>query len=164
MRKSVFLIFIIIFGLNLAFGEVIILKDDSVIKGKIIKLDEDNITVIGSLGEVVIERDNIKRQYASEEEYLTDLKEKERIRDEVFKEMSEKERLKLEESLRLEKERSEALLKEKAEKERIEKEKSEKVDKKDETVKEEKKIEEKKADEKKESIFLKNLCSAVERL
>ncbi len=61
----------LIFGINLIFAEVIILKDDSVIKGKITKLDEDIITVIGSFGEMVIERDNVKKQYANEEEYST---------------------------------------------------------------------------------------------
>ena len=71
MKKGFLVLIMVLSVTAFAFAEVIILKDDSVIKGKIIKLDEDIITVIGSFGEMVIERDNVKKQYANEEEYST---------------------------------------------------------------------------------------------
>lgn len=76
MKKGFLVLIMVLSVTAFAFAEVIILKDDSVIKGKIIKLDEDIITVIGSFGEMVIERDNIKKMYSSDKEYNEELEEK----------------------------------------------------------------------------------------
>lgn len=134
MRKVFFVLFMFVFGINLIFGEVIILNDDSVIKGKITKLDEDNIVFLGEFGEMIVERSKIKQMFGTEAEYNSFVKERERLKEEMLKRDAEFEKKQLEETLRLEKERSEALLREKAEKEKVEKEKSEK---KEETKKEE---------------------------
>lgn len=69
VRRNIVSLILLCVALNFLFSEVIVLKDESIIKGKIIKLDEDNITVIGSFGEMVIERDNIKMQYQNETQY-----------------------------------------------------------------------------------------------
>ncbi|HNZ27918.1 MAG TPA: hypothetical protein PKK13_11905 [Spirochaetota bacterium] len=73
MKKILIAIFILLLNAFVIFPEVIILKDGSIIKGKIIKLDEDNITVLGSYEEIIIERNNIKKQYQSEAEYKKEL-------------------------------------------------------------------------------------------
>lgn len=50
-------------------NEVLILKDGKIINGKIIKMDEDTMTVYSKDGEYIIDKEDIKIIYFNEEEY-----------------------------------------------------------------------------------------------
>ncbi|OHD08792.1 MAG: hypothetical protein A2086_03145 [Spirochaetes bacterium GWD1_27_9] len=70
MAKKMFILlfFIQLFSLQL-FSEVLLITDGSVIKGKIVKMDEDNFVVLSSYGEIVVERKKVKQFFQTDEEY-----------------------------------------------------------------------------------------------
>ncbi|HBI36183.1 MAG: hypothetical protein A2355_16885 [Spirochaetes bacterium RIFOXYB1_FULL_32_8] len=74
MRKFMLIIYVLM-TVNLFFGEVLLLKDGSIIKGKIIKMDEDNLVVLSAYGEMLIERSKIKKTYFADSEYEKELAE-----------------------------------------------------------------------------------------
>ncbi len=67
-RKIFIIIFLFLIGMFI-FSEVIVMKDKRVINGKIIKMNEDTVTVITKKEEIVIDRENIRMIYNSEKEY-----------------------------------------------------------------------------------------------
>ena len=68
MRKSNLLI-IIIFLIIILTNEVLILKNGEKLIGKIIKMDEDTMTVYTKEGEFIIDRDDILEFYKDEKAY-----------------------------------------------------------------------------------------------
>lgn len=73
MKKILFLLFALS-QISFLFSEVLLLNDGSILKGKQIKMDEDTMTLLGEFGEVVIERNKIKKTYNSENDYNEDNK------------------------------------------------------------------------------------------
>ncbi len=88
------------------YSEVIILNSGSVISGKIIKMDEDTMTILSDFGEFVVDRDQIKKFFYTQEEYDADKRkeldaEKTKVEvvkkdEELKKKAEEEERLKAE--------------------------------------------------------------------
>ncbi len=77
-KKIIFLIIAMLLSINMIFGEVLLLKDGSVIKGKIIKMDEDNLVVLSEYGEMIIDRTKINNTFFDESEYYESIKKKNR--------------------------------------------------------------------------------------
>lgn len=73
MRKSL-VVFFLFFISALLFSEVIILEKGEKIVGKIIKMDEDTITVLTQKEEMVFDRDKIKSIFRTEDDYNDSLK------------------------------------------------------------------------------------------
>ena len=72
MKKSLFkffLVFTFVFLSDLLFSEVLLLRDGSLLKGKIIKMNEDSFTVLTNFGEMVIDRVTVQQMFSSEEDY-----------------------------------------------------------------------------------------------
>ena len=69
MKKLIVTLILFLIIISQLFSEILILKNGKEIKGKIIKMDEDTITVITKKEEIVIERDNIKITFFDENEY-----------------------------------------------------------------------------------------------
>jgi hypothetical protein len=70
MEKKIFcLLFMLLFSTAFIFSEVVILKDESILKCKINKIDDAGLVVTASFGEVVIKRENIKKIYFDDVAY-----------------------------------------------------------------------------------------------
>ena len=72
--KQIFYIFFLFIIVTLILSEVIVMKNNNVINGKVIKMDEDTITVITKTKEIVIDKDDVIKIYYSEKEYEEDRK------------------------------------------------------------------------------------------
>ena len=72
MKRKIF-IFCLVFLFSVAtfflFSEVLVLKNGDVIRGKLIKMDEDTMTIVSEKGEFIIDRDEINYIYEGEEFY-----------------------------------------------------------------------------------------------
>ncbi len=73
MNKMVLLL-VFIFTAFLSNAEVLELKNGSIINGKIIKMDEDTMTIISDIGEIVIDRENILTIYQNMDQYNSEKK------------------------------------------------------------------------------------------
>ena len=72
MERNSFLFCITILFLFLVlylFPEVLVLKNGDVIRGRLIKMDEDTMTILAKYGEFVIDRDDIEQIYTDEASY-----------------------------------------------------------------------------------------------
>jgi len=70
MRKNILsLLLLLLFVSYFAHGEVLVIDNGSILNGKIIKMDEDTMTILSEFGEMVIDRDKIKRIYQNMDEY-----------------------------------------------------------------------------------------------
>ena len=67
--KKLFLIILCVFILTILTNEVLILKDGKTLNGKIIKMDEDTMTVYSKDGEFIIDREDIIEFYIDEKTY-----------------------------------------------------------------------------------------------
>ncbi len=76
MKKTVFIFILLFIKIALIISEIIIMKNDRIINGKIIKMDEDTITVVTKTYEMVIDKDEIKNIYQNESDYQKSLKTK----------------------------------------------------------------------------------------
>ena len=71
MRKIILFLSIFVCGFALN-AEILTLSDGQVIRGKIIKMNEDSLTVITDFGEMYIDRSKINKTYFNENEYEED--------------------------------------------------------------------------------------------
>ena len=72
LKKLVYTV-TLLFCITTLFAEVVLLKDGSIIKGKIIKMNEDIITVLSNYGEMVIDRSQVVNTYFDEDAYYKSL-------------------------------------------------------------------------------------------
>lgn len=72
MKLKIFIFVLLLFIVTFIFSEVIIMKDDRVIDGKIIKMDEDTITVITKTKEIIIDKEDVLKIYYNERDYEED--------------------------------------------------------------------------------------------
>lgn len=69
MRRKIGLACVLLFMASLVFSEVLLLKDGTIIRGKIIKLDEDKVVILSTYGELLVDRDQIIKTYFNDAEY-----------------------------------------------------------------------------------------------
>ncbi len=83
MPQKIIGVFIFLFIIQSIFAEVLLLKDGTVVKGKIIKLDEDKVVILSNLDELIVERDQILKTYFSDAEYDLELTKMNQINEDV---------------------------------------------------------------------------------
>ena len=76
MKKNLFIFFLLPFFIAFIFSEVIVMKDNRAINGKIIKMDEDTMTVITKTKEIVIDKEDVVKIYYSAKDYEEEKKTK----------------------------------------------------------------------------------------
>jgi hypothetical protein len=69
MKKEILALMFLIFIVFFSFSEVIELNDGSVHKGKILSMNENNITIKTDYGSLVIDRNKIKKIYYTDSDY-----------------------------------------------------------------------------------------------
>jgi len=74
MKKAIILLFLTV--PFFIFSEVILVKDGSLIKGQLIKTEENFVLIKSDYGELKIDKTNIVKIYFSEEEYKNDINSK----------------------------------------------------------------------------------------
>ncbi len=78
MKKTIFVFILLFIIIAFILSEVIIMKNEKVINGKIINMNDDTITVITKTEEMVINKYDVKNIYYNEADYLKSIKTKEK--------------------------------------------------------------------------------------